>query len=64
VKRALDLGAALDLLLSGPASIPEAWIAGGAPFESARGSDGSDAPGLTELSGRIRSPRPAERGEG
>ncbi len=61
--RPLDLVAALDLLLNGPASIPDAWIAGGAPFESARGSDGSDAPGLRELSG-LRSPRPAKRGRG
>ena len=43
--RPLDLIAALDLLLNGPESIPDAWIAGGTPFESARGSDASDAPG-------------------
>jgi len=52
--RPLDLIAALDLLLNGPASIPEAWIAGGTPFESARGSDGNDAPGPPDLSGRLR----------
>jgi Fe-S-cluster containining protein len=51
--RPLDLGAALDLLLNGPESIPDAWIAGGTPFESARGSDGGDAPGLRALSGRL-----------
>jgi hypothetical protein len=61
--RPLDLGAALDLLLNGPESIPDAWIAGGAPFESARGSDGSDAPGLRALSG-LRSPGPAQGGRG
>jgi Fe-S-cluster containining protein len=51
--RPLDLGAALDLLLNGSADIPDAWIAGGRPFESARGADGTDAPALDQLSGRL-----------
>ena len=50
--RPLDLSGALDLLLNGPETIPEAWIAGGRPFESARGGDGTDAPGADDLSGR------------
>ena len=56
--RPLDLTGALDLLLNGPASLPDAWIAGGKPFESARGSDGREQPGLDALSGRVerRSP--------
>ena len=57
--RPLDLIAALDLLLNGPESIPDAWIAGGSPFESARGSDGTDAPGLRALSGRLWTVRSA-----
>ena len=51
--RPLDLIAALDLLLNGPESIPDAWIGGGSAFESARGSDATDAPGLRALSGRL-----------
>jgi hypothetical protein len=54
--RALELTAALDLLLNGPASIPDEWIAGRTPFESARSRDAGDAPGLRELSGTL-SPR-------
>ena len=49
----LDLIAAMDLLLNGPESLPDAWIAGGTPFASARGSDGSEQPSLQTLSGRI-----------
>jgi Fe-S-cluster containining protein len=51
--RPLDLVGALDLLLNGPASIPDAWIAGGKPFESARGADATDAPALRSISGRL-----------
>ena len=51
--RPLDLIAALDLLLNGPEEIPDAWIAGGSPFESALGNDATDAPGLRALSGRL-----------
>ena len=51
--RPLDLSAALDLLLNGPAAIPDEWIAGGTSFESARGGDATDAPGLREISGRL-----------
>lgn len=56
--RPLDLIGALDLLLNGPESLPDAWIGGGTPFESARGSDGREAPGLDGLSGRIGRPSP------
>jgi Fe-S-cluster containining protein len=51
--RPLDLIAALDLLLNGEEAIPDAWIAGASPFESARGNDATDAPGLRALSGRL-----------
>jgi len=51
--RPLDLSAALDLLLNGPAALPDEWIAGGTPFESARGGDATDAPGLREISGKL-----------
>ena len=51
--RPLDLTAAMDLLLNGPPSIPDDWIAGGTPFEPALGGDGRDAPGLQALSGRV-----------
>jgi hypothetical protein len=51
--RPLDLIGALDLLLNGPPSIPDDWIAGGSPFESAAGNDATDAPGLRALSGRL-----------
>jgi Fe-S-cluster containining protein len=54
--RPLELTAALHLLLTGPASIPDEWIAGRTPFEPARSRDASDAPGLRELSGAL-SPR-------
>lgn len=53
--RPLDLGAALDLLLNGATEIPDAWIAGGSAFESARGADASGAPGLAHLSGKLSS---------
>jgi len=51
--RPLDLAAALDLLLSGPPSQAQAWIDGGSPFASARGGDGSRAPGSRPLSGAL-----------
>jgi hypothetical protein len=52
--RPLDLAGALDLLFSGPASLPDDWIAGGKPFESALSHDGADgASGLRDLSGRL-----------
>jgi hypothetical protein len=50
--RPLDLIAALDLLVNGPASVPDEWIAGGKPFESALGGDGTEAPALRDISGR------------
>jgi Fe-S-cluster containining protein len=53
--RPLDLIGALDLLFHGPEEIPDAWIAGGSSFAPARGGDGSDAPALGPLSGRIAS---------
>jgi len=49
--RPLDLAAALDLLLSGPASQAQAWVDGGSPFASARGGDSSHQPALRRLSG-------------
>jgi len=55
--RPLDLTAALDLLLNGPAAIPDAWIAGGAAFEAARSAADDESPGLRALSGRISPPR-------
>jgi Fe-S-cluster containining protein len=51
--RPLDLAAALDLLLSGPASQAQAWIDGGSPFASARGGDSSHQPGIHRLSGAL-----------
>ncbi|HEY0464488.1 MAG TPA: YkgJ family cysteine cluster protein [Polyangiaceae bacterium] len=45
--RPLELTAALDLLLNGPASGPAAWISGQHPFESALGGDNA----VRELSG-------------
>jgi Fe-S-cluster containining protein len=52
--RPLDLAGALDLLLNGPASLPDAWIAGGKPFDSALSHDGDGAAtGLRDLSGRL-----------
>ncbi|HEY7374469.1 MAG TPA: YkgJ family cysteine cluster protein [Polyangia bacterium] len=51
--RPLDLAAAMDLLLNGRASLPDDWIAGGKPFEPALGGDGSDAPALRDISGRV-----------
>jgi hypothetical protein len=56
--RPLDLGGALDLLLNGAQSLPEDWIAGGRPFESALSHDGDDASGPRDLSGRISDPSP------
>jgi Fe-S-cluster containining protein len=53
--RPLDLVAAMDLLLNGAEAIPDEWIAGGASFESARGADGSRAPGIDQLTGRLSS---------
>ncbi len=53
----LDLAAALDLLLSAPASQAQAkaqeWIDGGSPFASARGGDSSHEPGVRSVSGAL-----------
>jgi hypothetical protein len=51
--RPLDLAGALDLLLSGPTSLPDEWIAGGRPFESALSRDGESTAGMRDLSGRL-----------
>ena len=51
--RPLDLAAAMDLLLNGPPSLPDDWIAGGTPFDPARGGDATDAPGSRDITGRI-----------
>jgi Fe-S-cluster containining protein len=54
----LDLIAAMDLLMNGPESLPDQWIAGGTPFESARGSDGREQPALNPMIGRKADPSP------
>jgi hypothetical protein len=51
--RPLDLAAAMDLLLNGPASLPDAWLAGGTPFEPALGGDATDASAVRDISGRV-----------
>lgn len=53
--RALDLIAAMQLLLNGPAATSAAWISGGTAFESARGGDSSGAL-APHLSGRLPAP--------
>ena len=50
--RPLELTAALDLLLNGPASGADQWIAGQRPFESAVRRDWSADPNLRRLSGK------------
>jgi Fe-S-cluster containining protein len=52
----LDLTAAMDLLMNGPDSLPDAWIGGGTPFESARGGDGREQPALDAMVGRVTRP--------
>ena len=47
--RALDLTAAMDLLLNGDESIPADWIGARHPFEAARTDD--DEPGLRAMTG-------------
>jgi Fe-S-cluster containining protein len=47
----LELTAAIQLLLNGTASMAERWIAGEAPFESARAPDGRDDPRMEKLGG-------------
>jgi Fe-S-cluster containining protein len=54
--RPLELAAAMHLLLDGAASIPDEWISGQTPFESARSKDGSNAPVLRELIGAVGQP--------
>jgi hypothetical protein len=55
--RPLDLTAALDLLLSGPAPQAQAkaqeWLDGASPFASARGGDSSHEPGVRAVSGAL-----------
>lgn len=51
--RPLDLVAALHLLLTGPDSTVDDWLAGKKAFESVRGGDDSDNPGMRELSGKL-----------
>jgi len=53
---ALDLTAAMDLLLNGDESIPAAWIGTGPSFTTARTDDEGD-PSLQQISGRISRPR-------
>lgn len=51
--RPLDLTAAVHLLLTEPASVVEAWLRGGSPFDSARGSDSTGHAGIHALSGKL-----------
>ena len=55
---ALDLTAAMDLLLNGDESIPAEWIGAGPSFTTARTDDEGD-PSLQRISGRL-----GGRGEG
>jgi Fe-S-cluster containining protein len=52
--RPLELTAAMDLLLNGPASGPDDWVAGQRPFESAVRGDWSADPNLRRLSGAAK----------
>ena len=51
--RALDLTAAMDLLLNGAESIPTDWIGTGHPFEPARTDDARDKEALQRMSGTL-----------
>ena len=51
--RPLELTAAMQLLLAGPASGPDDWINGQKPFESAVRADATSDPGLQDLSGAV-----------
>jgi len=51
--RALDLTAAMDLLLNGAESIPADWIGTGHAFEPARTDEARDAPALRRMSGAL-----------
>jgi len=51
--RPLDLVAAIHLLLNGPPSMVEAWLAGDTPFDEALGGDSTGSLGIDELSGRL-----------
>lgn len=54
--RPLDLAGAMHLLLSGPETLPEDWLAGNAPFESALSSETPQDPAMRELSGALSRP--------
>jgi Fe-S-cluster containining protein len=51
--RPLELTAAMQLLLAGPASGPHDWLGGQRPFESAVRADATTDPGLQDLSGAL-----------
>jgi len=51
--RPLDLVAAIHLLLNGPPSTVEAWLAGETPFDEALGGDSTGSLGIEDLSGRL-----------
>ena len=60
--RPLELTAAMQLLLAGPASGPADWISGERPFESAVRAEATRDPGLQDLSGAVeRGPSAAGR---
>ncbi|HLV65098.1 MAG TPA: YkgJ family cysteine cluster protein [Polyangiaceae bacterium] len=52
----LELTRVMRRLLEDPASLPDEWAAGKAPFASARSHDKSDDPTMRELSGALRAP--------
>lgn len=55
--RPLDLTAVMDLLLSGDADAPDAWVNGEHPFEAAVRHETTNDPGLLQTSG-ARAPKP------
>jgi hypothetical protein len=58
--RPLDLIGATHLLLSGPETIPEDWLAGRAPFESVLSSEKPQDPAMRELGGVLSRPGEAD----
>jgi Fe-S-cluster containining protein len=56
----LDLTAVMDLLLSGPPTLSDAWVGCGTPFAAARGADLTAAPGVADHIGAATSRSPAQ----
>ena len=48
----LELTAAMRIMLDDPEKVPQKWLAGGDPFEAARGADNTNRPHIDELVGR------------